>query len=314
MPIVWGLESSLTARLRIRTPRTVIAPEQVDARSLFRSAPARGIGVDDFFTACQRVVGVHTTDDDDIAWAERRGDRVRIELHDGEVRFDSARPWVVRLALGLAAHLRGAVVDTRGASIWGPDATRHPGHSSVLSETSIDGEHLPPDWTESALMLGWPPVTLREPVVLAAGGDVPDTQVVRRRGELWVTWTGHPAGKQVIGVVADDGRLRIASPDVHIARWMVELARHVGTVCTDEHGLIWMESDGPDPVEPMWPAECPDHGTTIQRLLNERSRAALNIEAALNGNTAAEERPATPMADWWQVMLQRAAKASAARQ
>ena len=268
-------------------------------------APPRPIGSDDFFTACQRVVGVHTTADDTIAWAERRGHRVRIELHDGEVRFDSTRPWVVTLAVQLAGHLRGSVADTWGGAIWGATAERHPRHHPVVPETDIDGQPVEPDFSESALILGWPPLSVRESILQFMAAALPQTRVIRRRGELWVSWTGHPHAKQVLAILSDDGQLRYESPDVPTARWLVEVAAALGTVCTDPHGLVWEAADD-EGVRPMWPEAHPQFPSTVHALLAERSRRALDLQSELRAADADAEEPQVPVDAWWQTMLSRA--------
>lgn len=295
----------MSAPLRIRPARRVVAPDTVSARDLDACRVPRPIEADAFFDACQRVPNVETTDDDAIAVAVRREERVRVELVQGEVRFSSSPRWVARLAIALARHLRGTVSDTLGASYFGDEVARTVAQISVQPEWDVDGQRLPLDFAETSLLVGWSPVRVRDRVVSHVFADDADVHAVVRREQLWVTWTGHPMGRQVVCILSDEGVLRVDGPDLATARWLVDVARRVGSVCTDIHGLVWVADDGPDGIAPLWPEPHDDADSTVHHLLRVRARRAFNIEAALDG----AETDETPVVEhdlgWWQRMIER---------
>ena len=219
--------------------------------------------------------------------------------------FDDAPWWVVSIAVELSKHMLGSAIDTRGAKYQGPMGKRYEDVLSVLPEADLSGEVHPPDFSETALRVGWSPLGIRTRVLMSIASDDAELHVVVRSGEPWVTWSGHPSGQQVVGIVSE-GAMQVVRPDLPTARWMVGLAARVGSVCCDRHGLVWVQSDGPGGIAPLWPMPHETAETTLHALLQQRSVLALNIEAMLD---ARDVKPVIPVAhdgSWWQRMISKA--------
>lgn len=292
--------------LRIRAIRGVVAPDALGLDPVHFTRPPPPIPLADFFTACQRVKAVRTTDDDAVAWMSRKNQEVAVRWHRGQVFFDDAPRWVVSIAVELSKHLLGSVVDTRGAKFLGPVGTRYPDVLSVLPETDIHGDGQPPDFSETSLRVGWTPLGIRERVLMHVAKPDPALHVVVRHGEPWVTWSGHPSGQQVVGIV-QDGAMELPRPDLPTVRWMVSFAARLGSVCCDRHGLVWVSGDGPGGITPLWPQPHPTAETTLHALLQQRSLLALDIEALLDANAVEVQAPVEHDGSWWQRMLSEAA-------
>ncbi|MFT6143156.1 MAG: hypothetical protein ACJAZO_001175 [Myxococcota bacterium] len=221
--------------------------------------------------------------------------------------FDEAPRWVLGIAVALSHHVLGSVVDTRGAKYLGVVGKRYENVLSVLPEEDLHGNGLPPDFSETTLRVGWSPLGIRAGVLMHVSATLLDVSVVVRSGEPWVTWNGHPSGQQVIGIVRE-GAMEVARPDLPTARWMVALAAALGSVCCDQHGLVWVKNKSPDGITPLWPMPHLTAETTLHALLAQRSRLALNIEADLRGQDAVAVQPDAHDGTWWQRMLLQAAQ------
>lgn len=291
--------------LRIRALRGFRAPDNLVPDLLERFGPRPSIEPRRFADAVQIDHELIPDGEDPcIAWCERDGERVQFTLADDEVRVEPSPEWVVPIALALSREVRGFLVDTRGGQYWPasepPKWRREVGGVPVEVEFTGDAERVEPDFTEATLVLGWKPVELRSEIVRETlEGRAGIALSEDAEGRLKISWTAHPSGRPIETVIGDDRRALFASPDLPTARWMVELAEVLGTVCTDLHGVPWVLEAGL--LCPMFPAETDQpYESNVHALIAERARHAFDLEAGIQAEPEVISVAPVP---WWKKLL-----------
>jgi hypothetical protein len=290
--------------LRIRRLRDVFPPDALPAevdQDLTARAP---IEPKRFGDAIQFERSARVSDDDpSVATLTRDGVEVTFTLRDGEVLVEPSPDWVVPIALELSREMRAFLVDTAGAQYW-PDGVgnrwrRAAGTVPVEAERDVEGLELPPDFSESRLVLGWPPVGLREDVVRRGVASRADTEVFRAsNGRLGLRFVGHSGEARPELVLRPEGRAEIAAPDLETARWMMDVAGDIGTVCTDHHGVVWVANGLAVERVPVASDPSGEHDSRVHALLSERARHAFDLEA--DTSSPVERRVKKEVAlPWW---------------